>query len=48
MAQDLLACEGPVAHLAYGKLTTAAWPRVHGFEIHPMNRLTSLATVTLD
>lgn len=46
-AQGLLACEGPVAHLAYGTLTTAAGPRVQGFEIHPMNRLTSLATATL-
>lgn len=46
-AQARLACEGPVAHLAYGTLTTAAGPRVQGFEIHPMNRLTSLATVTL-
>jgi peptide/nickel transport system substrate-binding protein len=48
MAQDLLACEGPAAHIAYGTLTTAAGPRVQGFEIHPMNRLTALATVTLD
>lgn len=46
-AQGLLACEGPVAHLAYGTLTTAAGPRVQGFEIHPMNRLTSLATASL-
>jgi peptide/nickel transport system substrate-binding protein len=45
--QGLLACEGPAAHLAYGTLTTAAGPRVQGFEIHPMNRLSSLATATL-
>ncbi len=47
-AQARLACEGPIAHLAYGTLTTAAGPRVRGFQIHPMNRLTALATVTLD
>lgn len=46
-AQALLACEGPVAHLAYGNLTTATGPRVQGFQSHPLNRLTSLATVTL-
>ena len=46
-AQALLACEGPIAHLAFGTLTVATGPRVQGFEIHPMNRMTSLATVTL-
>ncbi len=46
-AQAMLACEGPVAHLAYGTLTTATSAAVNGFVIHPMNRLTSLATVTL-
>ncbi len=47
-AQRILACEGPIAHLAYGTLTTAVNPRVEGFEIHPLNRLTSLATATLN
>ena len=47
-AQRILACEGPVAHLAYGTLTTAVNPRVQGFEIHPLNRLTSLATATMN
>jgi peptide/nickel transport system substrate-binding protein len=46
-AQQMLACEGPVAHLAYGNLTTATAAAVQGFAIHPMNRLTALATVTL-
>ena len=47
-AQRTLACEGPVAHLAYGTLTTAVNPSVQGFEIHPLNRLTSLATATMN
>ena len=45
--QEKLACEGPIAHLAYGTLTTAVGPKVQGFAIHPLNRLTSLATATV-
>lgn len=45
--QRALACEGPVAHLAYGTLTTATAMRVQGFEKHPLNRLDSLPAVTL-
>jgi peptide/nickel transport system substrate-binding protein len=45
--QAMLACEGPIAHLAYGTLTAAVSGKLDGFAIHPMNRLTSLATATL-
>jgi peptide/nickel transport system substrate-binding protein len=46
-AQRILACEGPIAHLAYATQTTATGPKVTGFEIHPLGRLTSMAGVTL-
>jgi peptide/nickel transport system substrate-binding protein len=45
--QAMLACEGPIAHLAYGTLTAGVSGKLEGFAIHPMNRLTSLATATL-
>lgn len=45
--QTTLACEGPIAHLAYANLTAAVGPKLSGFVIHPMNRLTSLKDATL-
>ncbi|GHA34709.1 peptide ABC transporter substrate-binding protein [Devosia pacifica] len=45
--QTKLACEGPVAHVAYGTLYTAVNDRVEGFEIYPNGRLTSLVNVTV-
>lgn len=46
--QRKLACEGPIAHLAYGNLFTAVANSVDGFEIYANGRLTSLVDVTLD
>lgn len=46
-AQRQLACTGPVAHIAYGTLSTATGPKVQGFVINPLGRLTGLAAVTL-
>ena len=46
-AQKMLACEGPIAHIAYGTLTAAVGAKLDGFGIHPMARLRSLATATL-
>lgn len=46
--QRKLACEGPIAHIAYGNLFTAVSDKVGGFEIYANARLTSLATATLD
>jgi peptide/nickel transport system substrate-binding protein len=46
-AQRQLACTGPIAHIAYGSLATAVGPKVSGFEINPLARLTSLVNVTL-
>lgn len=46
--QRKLACEGPVAHVAYGNLQTAVSDAVKGFEIFANGRLTSLSEVTLD
>ncbi|WP_274426031.1 ABC transporter substrate-binding protein [Chelativorans sp. YIM 93263] len=45
--QRKLACEGPIAHLAYGNLYTAVSDEVDGFEIYANMRLRSLADVTL-
>lgn len=46
--QRTLACEGPVAHLAYGNLFTAVNNKVDGFEIYPTGRLTSLVNATIN
>lgn len=46
--QRKLACEGPIAHIAYGNLFTAVSGKVGGFEIYANGRLTSLATATLE
>ncbi|MCR8724398.1 ABC transporter substrate-binding protein [Frigidibacter sp. ROC022] len=46
--QVKLACEGPIAHIAYANLTTAVGPKLHGFVIHPMGRLSSLKDAVLD
>jgi len=45
--QRILACEGPVAHIAYGNLFTAVSDRVQGFEISANGRLPSLKAVTV-
>lgn len=45
--QKKLACEGPVAHIAFGSLNTAVNQKVEGFEIYPNGRLTSLVNVTV-
>lgn len=45
--QRKLACEGPVAHLAYGDLATAVSSEVSGFEIYSNGRLASLVNVTI-
>ncbi|WP_226779941.1 ABC transporter substrate-binding protein [Oceaniglobus trochenteri] len=45
--QKRLACQGPVAHIAYGDLMTAVGPKVEGFVINPLGRLNNLSEVTL-
>lgn len=44
--QKILACEGPVAHMAYGQLFTAKRANVEGFDIIANRSLSSLATVS--
>lgn len=46
-AQRMLACEGPIAHLAYAQLTTAASPRVQGFDVIANRSLRALRGTTL-
>jgi peptide/nickel transport system substrate-binding protein len=46
--QKILACDGPILHIAYANLTTAVGPKLHGYVIHPMGRLQSLKDATLD
>lgn len=45
--QIKLACEGPIAHIAYGNLSTAVSNKVSGFEIHATGRLSSLINTTV-
>ncbi len=45
--QKKLACEGPIAHIAYGNLATAVHNSVQGFEIVSTGRLASLINVTI-
>ena len=45
--QTILACTGPVAHIAYADLLTAVGPDVEGFEINALGRLNNLTEVTL-
>jgi peptide/nickel transport system substrate-binding protein len=45
--QQILACSGPAAHIAYGTLFTAVSDKVSGFEIYSNGRLTSLRDATL-
>ena len=45
-AQAILACAGPIAHLAYGQLFTAARSNVTGFDIIANRSLSSLASTT--
>ncbi len=45
--QRILACEGPIAHLAYSQLFTAVRGNVQGFEIIANRSLSTLANVLL-
>lgn len=45
--QRILACTGPIAHVAFGTLFTAVNNKVQGFEIYANGRLTSLRNVTI-
>lgn len=45
--QGILACEGPVAHVAYGQLFTATRAGVEGFEIIANRSLSTLAGTTV-
>lgn len=45
--QAKLACEGPVAHIAYSDMTTAVSNKVSGFEILATGRLASLVNATV-
>lgn len=45
--QKKLACEGPIAHIAYSNLSTAVSSSVEGFEILATGRLASLKNVSL-
>ena len=46
-AQRMLACDGPVAHLAYGTLFAAERSNVQGFRLNPTRSLLGLRDVTL-
>jgi peptide/nickel transport system substrate-binding protein len=46
-AQAILACQGPVAHLAYGQLFTAVRANVSGFDIIANHSLGTLGNTTL-
>jgi len=46
-AQRMLACDGPVAHLAYGTLFAAERSTVQGFRINPTRSLLGLRDVTV-
>jgi peptide/nickel transport system substrate-binding protein len=45
--QHILACEGPVAHIAYAELFTALRADVKGFQINANRSLASLGGVSL-
>ena len=46
-AQRILACQGPVVHLAYGTLFAAIRAEVQGFRMNPTRSLLGLRDVTL-
>src|SRR5699024_10174640 len=46
--QQALACEGPIAHVAYGTLFSAFGEGVHGFQQIASGGLRYLRNVTLD
>jgi peptide/nickel transport system substrate-binding protein len=46
-AQRMLACDGPVVHLAYGTLFAAERTNVQGFRLNPTRSLLGLRDVTL-
>ena len=46
-AQKILACDGPIAHLAYGQLFTALRSNVEGFDIIANRSLSTLATTSV-
>ncbi len=43
--QNILACSGPIAHIAYGQLFTASRANISGFDIIANRSLSSLANV---
>ena len=45
-AQRILACDGPIMHIAYGQLFTALRTNVTGFEIIANRSLTTLSDTT--
>lgn len=45
--QKILACQGPVAHLTYGQLFSAARPNLQGFDIIANRSLSTLAGASL-
>jgi len=45
--QRKLACDGPIAHIAYGNLSTAVNNTVSGFKIYSNGRLASLINVSV-
>ena len=46
-AQTALACQGPVAHLAYGQLFAAVRSNVEGYEVIATRSTRSLRSVSL-
>lgn len=46
--QKLIACEGPIAHLAYGNLVTATSTKLTGFVVNPNRSLRALRAATLN
>jgi len=46
-AQRMLACDGPVAHLAYGTLFAAERSAVHGFRLNPTRSLLGMRDVVV-
>jgi peptide/nickel transport system substrate-binding protein len=47
-AQGILACGGPVAHLAYGTLFAAQTAKLQGFQLNPTRSLLGLRDATLE
>jgi peptide/nickel transport system substrate-binding protein len=45
-AQRILACDGPIAHIAYGQLFTALRANLSGFDIIANRSLSTLAATS--